>query len=92
MTVTPDLTQDEIDGICFPLKQKAAQVRYLRGLGLKVDRRPDGSALVNRKHYDEVRGGAAKALQREEEPNYTDLQSGTTHPAQGATEALRRRA
>ena len=52
----PDLTQDEIDGICFPLKQAAAQVRFLKGLGLHVDRRPDGSPLVNRAHYDAVRG------------------------------------
>ena len=52
----PDLTQGEIDAICEPLKQPAAQIRYLRSLGLIVDRKPNGRALVNRKHYDDVRG------------------------------------
>lgn len=48
---------DEVDSICKGLKQNAAKVRYLEGLGLSVARRPDGSALVNRAHYDAVRGG-----------------------------------
>lgn len=42
------LTDAEIDDICRPLKQHAAQVRYLRTLGLSVERRPDGSPLVRR--------------------------------------------
>lgn len=69
----PDLTQAEVDDICYPLVQKAAQVRYLRTvLRLTVDKRPDGSALVNRKHYDEVRGGARTAARRDvEEPNWS---------------------
>lgn len=72
MSETPDLTQEEIDEICKPLVQKAAQVRYLRGLGLKVDKRPDGSALVNRKHYDAVRGGQATAgAPLEQEPAWS---------------------
>lgn len=69
--MSPDLTQDEVDAICKPLVQKAAQVRYLRSLGLKVDRRPDGSALVNRRHYDTVRSGASNRQVREEEPNWS---------------------
>ena len=52
----PDLTDDEIDEICAGLTQSAAQVRYLRKLGLTVARRPNGRPLVNRAHYDAVRG------------------------------------
>lgn len=56
---SPDLTDNEINAICNPLTQSAAQVRYLRSLGLNVARRPDGRPLVNRAHYDAVRGGTA---------------------------------
>lgn len=52
----PDLTDVEIRRICEPLTQPAAQVRYLRSLGLVVARKPNGRPLVNRKHYDDVRG------------------------------------
>lgn len=52
----PDLTDEEIADICRPLTQGAAQVRFLRRLGLRVERRPDGRPLVNRQHYDLVRG------------------------------------
>jgi hypothetical protein len=53
-----DLTDEEVDRICHPLKQGAAQLRFLRSLGLTVARRPDGRPLVNRAHYNLVRGGA----------------------------------
>lgn len=53
-----DLTEAEIAMICEPLKQPAAQIRYLRRLGLRVDRKPNGKPLVNRQHYNAVRGGA----------------------------------
>jgi hypothetical protein len=57
MLTPPDLTEDEIDAICAPLRQGAAQVRYLREvLRLHVERRPNGRPLVNRAHYDAVRG------------------------------------
>lgn len=52
----PDLTDAEIDAICDGLKQNAAKVRYLRGLGLHVERKPSGRPLVNRAHYEGVRG------------------------------------
>lgn len=42
----PYLTDDEIESICRPRKQGAAQIRFLRALGLRVERRPDGSPLV----------------------------------------------
>jgi hypothetical protein len=52
----PDLPDDVIADICRPLKQPAAQVRYLARLGVTATRRPDGSVLVNREHYNAVRG------------------------------------
>lgn len=50
----PDLTDDEIDRICGGLRQSAAKVRYLQGLGLTVRRKPNGRPLVARAHFDEV--------------------------------------
>ena len=46
------LTQAEIAQICHPLRQHAAQVRYLRSLGLLVHRRPDGAPLVSRAEWN----------------------------------------
>lgn len=46
------LTDAEIADICRPLTQHAAQVRYLRALGLTVQRRPDGSPIVRRSEWD----------------------------------------
>jgi hypothetical protein len=58
-TMGADLTDDEIDRICDGLSQNAAKVKFLRGLGLRVERKPNGRPLVNRKHYDDVTGSAA---------------------------------
>jgi hypothetical protein len=55
------LTDDEIRDICRPLVQHAAQVRYLSSLGLRVERRPDGSPLVRRSEWDRVNGGTERA-------------------------------
>lgn len=52
-----DLTEAEVLFACRPLRQKAAMVRYLRNvLRLHVDLTPDGFPLVNRAHYNAVRG------------------------------------
>ena len=48
------LTDDELATICRPLVQHAAQVRFLRSLGLKVQRRPDGSPLVWRSDWERL--------------------------------------
>lgn len=53
---TADLTPAEVDRICHPLKQRAAKLRYLRGLGLTVRQTRAGDPLVNRRHYDDVMG------------------------------------
>lgn len=55
------LTDDELAAICRPLRQHAARVRFLRGLGLPVDRRPDGSPLVARAAWDRRAQGAQNA-------------------------------
>lgn len=67
---SPDLTEAEIADICDPLTQPAAQVRYLRSLGLVVARKPNGRPLVNRRHYDEARG-RQPAAQGTEEPAWS---------------------
>lgn len=59
MEARPDLTDDEIERICAPLTQPAAQIRYLRGLGLVVRRKPSGRPLVSRREFDRVMGGSA---------------------------------
>lgn len=56
-----DLPDDEVDRICHPLKQNAAKVRYLESLGVEVRRKPSGRPLVNRAHYNAVRGPPAAA-------------------------------
>lgn len=57
MTTRPDLMQDEIDAICAGVTQHAAQCRYLRSLGLWVERRPNGQPLVWRNHAEQVLSG-----------------------------------
>lgn len=56
----PYLTDAEIADICRPRTQGAAQIRYLRSLGLKVERRADGTPLVWRADV-ERRGAPATA-------------------------------
>lgn len=48
----PDLSDVEIDRVCAGLSQNAAKVRYLRSLGLRVDRRPNGRPLVARAEWE----------------------------------------
>ena len=57
MIQRPDLTQEEIDAICAGITQHAAQCRYLRSLGLWVERRPNGQPLVWRNHAEQVLSG-----------------------------------
>ncbi len=48
----PFLSDAELDELCAPLKQGAAQIRYLRSLGIKVDRKRNGRPLVWRADLD----------------------------------------
>ncbi|WP_046111782.1 hypothetical protein [Aquincola tertiaricarbonis] len=51
---TPYLTDDEIADICAPLVMPAAQRRYLAGLGLIVNKKPNGRPLVARGEFERV--------------------------------------
>lgn len=55
LTATLFLNEDEIDGLCKPLKQRFAQRRYIEQvLGIPVAGiRPDGLPLVGRTTVDE---------------------------------------
>ncbi len=43
---SPFLTDEEVQFLCRPLRQPAAQYRYLCKLGYRVQRRPDGTPVV----------------------------------------------
>lgn len=59
--MTPWLSQAEIDDLCAPLTQHAAQIRYLRGvLGLTVRTKPNGAPLVLRSHLEEALNPSGK--------------------------------
>lgn len=47
-----DLSDDEVDSICSGLTQNAAKIRYLKRLGLIVERRPNGRPLVARSEWE----------------------------------------
>jgi hypothetical protein len=67
------LSQAEVDDLCMPLSQPAAQVRYLRTLGLTVHTKPNGRPVVIRSHAETVLAGA---------------QRGTAPPGESAPQAL----
>ncbi|UJW83157.1 DUF4224 domain-containing protein [Hydrogenophaga sp. SL48] len=52
MTTRPDLSDEEVDAICSGLTQNLAKCRYLRSLGLRVERRPNGRPLVARTEWE----------------------------------------
>jgi hypothetical protein len=52
----PYLTDAEVAEICRPRKQGAAQIRYLTSLGIKVERRADGTPLVWRRDVEAPKG------------------------------------
>jgi hypothetical protein len=55
------LTDDEIAALCAPLKQPAAQVRFLRASGLAVTVKPNGRPAVVRSHAEAVLSGPLTA-------------------------------
>jgi hypothetical protein len=57
----PDLTDEQIDGICDGLTQAAAKIRHLQSLGLRVARRPNGRPLVARAEWERVFGRPPEA-------------------------------
>jgi len=52
----PFLADDEVAALCEGLEQPAAQLRYLRGLGLHVERKPNGRPLLMRSELERVLG------------------------------------
>lgn len=46
--MSEDLDPAEVNRIAHPLRQAAAQLRYLRSIGIRAERRPDGTVLVLR--------------------------------------------
>lgn len=50
----PWLTNEELDDLCLPLTQAAAQIRFLQSLGLTVRTKPNGTPLVIRSHFEQV--------------------------------------
>lgn len=58
--MTPWLSPDEIDDLCAPLKQHAAQMRFIRSLGITVREKPNGAPLVMRTHLEESMNPAGK--------------------------------
>ncbi|VFR20271.1 hypothetical protein ANDO1_1733 [plant metagenome] len=61
MMALPYLSDEEVSEICRPLRQAKAQVRYLARLGMNVQRRPDGRALVARSEFERVMAGGTPA-------------------------------
>jgi rhodanese-related sulfurtransferase len=57
----PYLTDEEVFEICRPRRQGAAQIRYLRQLGIKVARRGDGTPLVWRRDVEGPQSGGSGA-------------------------------
>ena len=83
------LSDAEIANLCAPLTQPAAQVRYLRALGLVVALKPNGRPVVIRCHAEAVLSGgaAASAYGSIEQPNGTSRQQ----PSREALVALLQR-
>ena len=68
----PYLTDAEVAEICRPRTQGAAQIRYLRSLGVKVARRADGTPLVWRVDVERQSVSAPSAtVGASNEPNWT---------------------
>lgn len=46
MSESPYFTDAQVDEMCDGLAQDAAKIRFLRRLGLRVDRKPNGRPLA----------------------------------------------
>lgn len=80
LTLPPYLTDAEIAGICDPLTQPHAQLRYLQSLGVPVSKKPGGRPLVGRVAFERVMAGAPLLAANESnqiptaQPDYAALQ------------------
>lgn len=66
--MTPWLSQPEIDDMCCPLTQWAAQIRYMREQGLIVRTKPNGAPLVMRTHFEQVMNPQSAEKTRNDRP------------------------
>lgn len=67
--MSPWLSQSEVDDLCEPLTQPAAQIRYLRdALKLSVRPKPNGRPLVLRSNVEEVLGGLPEKKRKAKAP------------------------
>ena len=55
------LEDQEVNDLCWPLIQYAAQIRYLIKIGFVVKRKRNGRALVSRKFLEEFLGNSNDA-------------------------------
>lgn len=69
----PWLSDDEIADLCAGLKQAAAQIRFIRQLGLQVRTKPNGRPLVMRADFDALQTPAANKPAPQREPNRAAL-------------------
>lgn len=65
MSVDLFLSQAEIDELCHPLTQPAAQARFLRVSGVTVTVKPNGRPAVVRSHAEAVLSGRPLAAPAE---------------------------
>lgn len=50
------VTDEEIAVICAPLTQASARQKFLKSLGMRSARRPDGGILLARSEFERVLG------------------------------------
>ena len=76
-TSLPYLSDDEIAGLCDGLVAPIAQLRYLKRMGLLVQRKPNGKVLLMRSELERVLGadrfGAQAQNQATAQPNRAAL-------------------
>ena len=66
------LSEDEIDRLCKPLTQRAAQARKLSAmLGCTVKRRPDGLPIVTPNMLERLEGGGSVKAQNDAGINWS---------------------
>lgn len=65
----PYMSDGEIADICAPLVMPAAQVRFLKRMGMCVFRKPNGRPLLARAEFERVAVGGKSRDAESREPN-----------------------
>ena len=89
-TMTPWLTDAEIDDLCAGLATSGAKVRHLRSVGLHVTTKPNGRPLVMRVHAEVILSGLNQLAEpapqaTRPQPNRDALLLAFSKPSQFAT-------